>query len=125
MMESELTALFRSCPFLETASPSAVWMPWRSCWKGSNWRAGLDVFGIGEHHRKEFLDSAPAVILAVAAARTKHIRLTSTGNRIECHRSGQGIFIFSMMTGIGFVQQNDHIFPLTQKVFNSLSLTCH
>src|ERR671938_1827953 len=38
---------------------------------------GLDVFGIGEHHRQEFLDSAPAVILAAAAARTKSIRLTS------------------------------------------------
>ena len=38
---------------------------------------GLDVFAIGEHHRKEFLDSAPAVILAAAAARTKRIRLTS------------------------------------------------
>ncbi|MBS1666236.1 MAG: LLM class flavin-dependent oxidoreductase [Bacteroidetes bacterium] len=40
-------------------------------------RASLDVFGIGEHHRKEFLDSAPAVILAAAASRTKKIRLTS------------------------------------------------
>lgn len=40
-------------------------------------RSGLDVFGIGEHHRKEFLDSAPAIILAAAAARTKRIRLTS------------------------------------------------
>jgi probable LLM family oxidoreductase len=39
--------------------------------------AGLDVFGIGEHHRPEFLDSAPAVLLAAAAARTKSIRLTS------------------------------------------------
>lgn len=39
--------------------------------------AGLDVFGIGEHHKKEFLDSAPAVILSAAAARTKRIRLTS------------------------------------------------
>jgi len=38
---------------------------------------GLDVFGVGEHHRQEFLDSAPAVILAAAAARTKKIRLTS------------------------------------------------
>lgn len=38
---------------------------------------GLDVFGMGEHHRKEFLDSAPAMILAAAAARTKRIRLTS------------------------------------------------
>src|SRR5438094_5508624 len=40
-------------------------------------QVGLDVFGIGEHHRAEFLDSAPAVILAAAAARTKQIRLTS------------------------------------------------
>lgn len=39
--------------------------------------AGLAVYGIGEHHKKEFLDSAPAVILAAAAARTKNIRLTS------------------------------------------------
>src|SRR5213594_3780929 len=38
---------------------------------------GLDVFGVGEHHRKEFLDSAPTVILGAAAARTKRIRLTS------------------------------------------------
>jgi probable LLM family oxidoreductase len=38
---------------------------------------GLHVFGIGEHHRKEFLDSATAVILAAAAGRTKRIRLTS------------------------------------------------
>jgi probable LLM family oxidoreductase len=40
-------------------------------------KVGLDVFGIGEHHRAEFLDSAPVVILAAAAARTKRIRLTS------------------------------------------------
>jgi probable LLM family oxidoreductase len=40
-------------------------------------QVGLDVFGIGEHHRLEFLDSAPAVILAAAAGRTKNIRLTS------------------------------------------------
>ncbi|WPR77296.1 LLM class flavin-dependent oxidoreductase [Algoriphagus sp. NG3] len=39
--------------------------------------AGLDVFGIGEHHKKEFLDSAPEVILAAAAARTKRIILGS------------------------------------------------
>src|SRR5438105_3054755 len=40
-------------------------------------RIGLDVFGIGEHHRAEFLDSAPVVILSAAAARTQNIRLTS------------------------------------------------
>src|SRR5580700_1634874 len=40
-------------------------------------KVGLDVFGIGEHHRAEFLDSAPVVILSAAAARTENIRLTS------------------------------------------------
>ena len=38
---------------------------------------GLDVFGIGEHHRADFLVSAPAVVLAAMAERTKRIRLTS------------------------------------------------
>jgi probable LLM family oxidoreductase len=40
-------------------------------------RVGLDSFGIGEHHRREYLDSAPAVILGAAATRTQRIRLTS------------------------------------------------
>src|ERR1700677_3889864 len=35
-------------------------------------KVGLDVFGLGEHHRSDFLDSAPAVILAAAAALTKN-----------------------------------------------------
>lgn len=39
--------------------------------------AGLDSFGVGEHHRADFLDSAPTIILAAAAGRTKRIRLTS------------------------------------------------
>ena len=38
---------------------------------------GMDVFGVGEHHRPEFLDSAPTIILAAAAALTKRIRLSS------------------------------------------------
>ena len=38
---------------------------------------GLEVFGIGEHHWREFLDSAPTVLLAAAAVRTRRIRLTS------------------------------------------------
>ena len=38
---------------------------------------GLDVFGVGEHHREEFLDSAPHIILSAAAAQTKNIILTS------------------------------------------------
>ncbi len=41
-------------------------------------RVGLDVFGIGEHHRPDYAASAPAVILAAAAARTKSIRLSSS-----------------------------------------------
>ena len=40
-------------------------------------RVGLDVFGVGEHHRKEYLDSAPQMILAAAAMQTKNIRLAS------------------------------------------------
>lgn len=40
-------------------------------------RVGLDVFGVGEHHREDFAASSPAVILAAAAAQTKRIRLTS------------------------------------------------
>jgi probable LLM family oxidoreductase len=40
-------------------------------------QVGLDVFGIGEHHRSEFVDSAPVVILGAAATRTRNIRLTS------------------------------------------------
>src|ERR1700726_1147075 len=40
-------------------------------------QVGLDIFGIGEHHRSEFVDSAPPVILGAAATRTKNIRLTS------------------------------------------------
>lgn len=40
-------------------------------------KVGLNIFGIGEHHRKEFLDSAPALILSAAASRTSKIKLTS------------------------------------------------
>src|SRR6266851_531568 len=40
-------------------------------------KVGLDLFGVGEHHRAEFLDSAPTVILGAAAARTSRIRLSS------------------------------------------------
>src|SRR5687768_4158558 len=40
-------------------------------------QVGLDVFGVGEHHRPDYAVSAPAVVLAAAASRTKRIRLTS------------------------------------------------
>jgi probable LLM family oxidoreductase len=40
-------------------------------------QVGLDVFGVGEHHRPDYVVSSPAVVLAAAAARTRRIRLTS------------------------------------------------
>ncbi len=40
-------------------------------------KVGLDVFGVGEHHRPDFAVSSPAVVLAAAAAKTRQIRLTS------------------------------------------------
>ena len=40
-------------------------------------QVGLDVFGVGEHHRNDYIVSAPAVVLAAASQRTKRIRLTS------------------------------------------------
>ncbi len=46
-------------------------------------RLGLDVFGVGEHHRPDFVVSAPAIVLAAAAARTRNIRLTSAVNVIS------------------------------------------
>jgi probable LLM family oxidoreductase len=48
-------------------------------------QVGLDVFGVGEHHRREFLDAAPTVILAAAAARTSRIRLTSAVTVLSAH----------------------------------------
>ena len=48
-------------------------------------QVGLHVFGLGEHHRKEFLDEAPAVILAAAAARTRQVQVIAAlvGKRIR------------------------------------------
>jgi probable LLM family oxidoreductase len=46
-------------------------------------RLGLDVFGVGEHHRSDFVVSAPAIVLAAAGERTKRIRLTSAVNVIS------------------------------------------
>jgi probable LLM family oxidoreductase len=46
-------------------------------------RLGLEVFGVGEHHRPDFIVSAPAVVLGAAAARTNNIRLTSAVNIIS------------------------------------------
>src|SRR5690606_23688479 len=43
-------------------------------------QVGLDVFGVGEHHRPDFVVSSPATVLAAAATRTKRIRLSSAVN---------------------------------------------
>ena len=51
-------------------------------------QVGLDVFGVGEHHRPDFAVSAPAVVLAAAAARTERIRLTSAVTRAQLRRPG-------------------------------------
>lgn len=40
-------------------------------------QVGLDVFGVGEHHRQDYSASSPAIVLSAAAAQTKRIRLTS------------------------------------------------
>ena len=57
---------------------------------------GLDVFGVGEHHRREFLDSAPAVILA-AATRTQRIRLTSAVTVLSADRPSPSIQEFATL----------------------------
>ena len=54
-------------------------------------QVGLEVFGIGEHHRPDFLASAPPMLLAAAAERTKTIRLSQRGDGAVLRRSGAGL----------------------------------
>ncbi|TAE55021.1 MAG: LLM class flavin-dependent oxidoreductase [Bacteroidetes bacterium] len=65
-------------------------------------RCGLDVFGIGEHHRKEFLDSAPAVILAAAAARTKRIKL---GSAVTVLSAADPVRVFQNFATLDLISQ--------------------
>src|SRR6185369_3232577 len=65
-------------------------------------KMGLDVFGIGEHHRKGFLDSAPTLILAAAAARTKRIRLTSAVNVLS---AADPVRVFQSFATLDLVSQ--------------------
>ena len=51
-------------------------------------QVGLDLFGVGEHHRPDYVVSAPAIILAAAAARAKKIRLTSAVSVISSELFG-------------------------------------
>lgn len=65
-------------------------------------RTGVDVFGIGEHHRKEFADSAPSVLLAAAAARTKRIRLASA---VTVLSADDPVRIFQQFATIDLISQ--------------------
>jgi len=61
---------------------------------------GLNVFGIGKYHRKEFLDSAPAIILAAAAAQTKNIILTSA---VTVLSAADPVRVFQNFTTLDFI----------------------
>src|SRR5882724_10992126 len=63
---------------------------------------GLDAFGIGEHHRREYLDSAPAVILGAAAVRTERIRLTSA---VTVLSSADPVRVFQSFATIDLLSQ--------------------
>jgi probable LLM family oxidoreductase len=65
-------------------------------------QVGLDVYGLGEHHRYEFVSSAPEVILAAAAARTKNIRLTSA---VTVLSSDDPVRVFQRFASLDLVSQ--------------------
>jgi probable LLM family oxidoreductase len=65
-------------------------------------QVGLDVFGIGEHHRPDFVSSAPAVLLAAAAARTKRIRLASA---VTVLSSDDPVRVFQQFATVDLVSQ--------------------
>jgi probable LLM family oxidoreductase len=65
-------------------------------------QVGLDVFGIGEHHRAEFLDSAPAVILAAAATRTRKIRL---GSAVTVLSAADPVRVFQEFATLDLISQ--------------------
>ncbi len=65
-------------------------------------RVGLDSYGIGEHHRAEYLDSAPAVLLAAAAARTTSIRLNSA---VTVLSAGDPVRVFQEFATLDLISQ--------------------
>lgn len=65
-------------------------------------QVGLDVFGLGEHHRHEYVSSAPAVILAAIAARTQRIRLTSA---VTVLSSDDPVRVFQQYASLDLVSQ--------------------
>ncbi len=65
-------------------------------------QVGLDVFGIGEHHRPDYVASAPAVLLAAAAARTKRIRLSSA---VTVLSSDDPVRVFQQFATLDLISQ--------------------
>jgi probable LLM family oxidoreductase len=65
-------------------------------------QVGLDVFGIGEHHRPDYVASAPAVLLAAAAARTKRIRLASA---VTVLSSDDPVRVFQQFATLDLISQ--------------------
>ena len=63
-------------------------------------QVGLDVYGVGEHHRADYAGSAPAVVLAAAAAMTKRIRLTSAVTVLSSDDPVRVYQAFSTLDGI-------------------------
>ena len=63
-------------------------------------QVGLNVFGVGEHHRPDYSVSAPAVALAAGAARTKRIRLTSAVTVLSSDDPVRVFEEFSILDGI-------------------------
>ncbi|NRD77336.1 LLM class flavin-dependent oxidoreductase [Bacillus sp. BRMEA1] len=63
-------------------------------------QVGLDVFGVGEHHRKDYAASAPAVLLAAAASQTKRIRLTSAVTVLSSDDPVRVFEQFAMVDGL-------------------------
>ncbi len=63
-------------------------------------QVGLDVFGVGEHHRKDYAASSPAVLLAAAASQTKRIRLTSAVTVLSSDDPVRVFEQFSILDGI-------------------------
>nr|WP_315154008.1 LLM class flavin-dependent oxidoreductase [uncultured Flavobacterium sp.] len=94
-------------------------------------QAGLNVYGIGEHHKKEFLDSAPAVILAAAAARTKRIilgsavKVLSTDDPVRVYQSFATLDLISkgraeMVVGRGSAIEAYPLFGFDLKDYDAL-----
>ncbi|MGW4124914.1 LLM class flavin-dependent oxidoreductase [Nocardia sp. NPDC004711] len=63
-------------------------------------QAGLDVYGVGEHHRKDFAASSPAVVLAAIASRTERIQLTSAVTVLSSADPVRAFQDFSTLDGI-------------------------